>query len=438
MKTYWDRFALTLVLLLLTQQLAVAQLMFEQPPIHYSESQAKDRVAKWGRTLENECLNPDQADEHYGFLQIVLEELDIDVSSQTLVYSKTSLQRHLISSENPRAIYFNEDTYVGWIPGGELIEIASVDPQLGTVFYVVAQPGEKDSGVLRRRGDRCLFCHASSDSGRVPGLLMQSVLTSKDGNRVFSLSGLKTNPRGPLEGRFGGWFATGMHGSQTHLGNLLLQKDTELESASERANVNVTDLSDFFDPEKYMTSGSDIVALLVLRHQVTLHNTLTDANHRVRRQLYLAEGDRSLAAESHLMIDSMAWQVVSSLLMVDEISLTDPVQGDEGFVREFTSRGPRDAAGRSLRDLDLQTRLFKFPCSYLIYSNAFDGLPSSLLDAIGRNLRLVLNEKQAAVSQEVSRNFQTQKFEYLSDDDRTALREILQQTKPSLMNRSAD
>ena len=201
-----------------------AQLSFEQPPINYSDTAANDPVAGLLKKIDRNEFTLKE-DSKTGYLTSLLHELRIPVSSQTLVFSKTSLQRHLISSRNPRAIYFNDDTYVGWVPDGELIEIASVDPILGTVFYTIEQPAAKHPGVLSRQNDRCLFCHASTDTGRVPGLLMQSVYSNPNGDRVFPADSIPTNSRGPLSGRWAGWFVTGTHGAQQHLGNLMIGSD---------------------------------------------------------------------------------------------------------------------------------------------------------------------------------------------------------------------
>ncbi len=64
--------------------------------------------------------------------------------------------------------------------------------------------------------------------------------------------------------------------------------------------------------------------------------------------------------------------------------------------RRCSPRSSRLAArvtrkGASLRDLDLQTRLFKYPCSYLIYSDGFTQLPRrSRGDVVLQRIRAVL------------------------------------------------
>ncbi len=356
-----------------------------------------------------------------GYLRSLLEQLKIPLASQTLVFSKTSLQKHLISPANPRAIYFNDDVYVAWVPDGKIIEIAATDPQLGTVFYTVDQPEGRDVGKLVRKNQRCLFCHASSDTGRIPGLLMGSVYTDPKGNRVFSANAIPTDSDGPLQGRWAGWFVSGTHGKQTHLGNLTINPSEDFSVVDSTQNVNVTDLSRWFDVAKYPSPHSDIVALLVLRHQVTMHNLLTDANHRARLQLHSDVASPQVSPETAKILDELAGQLVDGLLMVDATKFSDRITGTSSFADQFSRRGPHDTAGRSLRQLDLEHRLFRYPCSFLIYSDSFAALPPALLDRTYRLLLGVLKAKDTG-----------EKYLRLSNTQRTEILQILLDTKEDL------
>ncbi len=408
---------------------ALGQLSFDVPPINYSTTEANDPV----RDLSVKVAAGDivlEQDDRYGYLIALLKELDVPRSSQTLVFSKTSLQRHLISPSNPRAIYFNDTTYVAWVPHGEVIEISSTDPMLGTTFYTVEQFSPRQPVRIARRTERCLFCHASSDTGRVPGLMMQSVYSDIDGNRVLPSDSLWPQSTGPLQTRWAGWFVTGTHGKQPHLGNLTIAADDTISADQDRNNGNLTDLSKWFDVKGYLTPHSDIVALLVLQHQVSMHNRLTDTNHSTRRLLHQAAIDNQkheretsfLSDENRILIDQMAEDLVDGLLMVDEVRLTEKIEGSSNFATEFTHRGPQDSTGRSLRDFDLQQRLFRYPCSYLIYSESFDKLPKPVLKQIRQRLTNVLISKD-----------QRKKYNHLSKRTRTAITEILRQTKPSVI-----
>src|SRR5204862_3933954 len=133
--------------------------------------------------------------------------LDVPVSSQTLVFSTTSLQLSLISPSNPRAIFFSEDIYVGYIPGGR-IEVLSLDPELGAIFYIFDIP--REPGPIRyERSNRCLNCHATDDTGYVPGLVIRSVAPAANGASLDSFRRLQSGHGIPFAERFGGWQVTG-------------------------------------------------------------------------------------------------------------------------------------------------------------------------------------------------------------------------------------
>jgi hypothetical protein len=427
-----DELAFAPLWLLIVMTVAVgpahAQLPFERAPIEYSKTPATDPVALLAARIESGVFSLEK-DEEYGYLVSLLTELEIPISSQTLVFSKTSLQRHRISPANPRAIYFNDDSYVGWIPDGELIEIASTDPMLGSVFYTIDQSLDDQGGSITRRNERCLFCHGSSDTGRVPGLLMQSVYTNSDGNRVFPSKSLPTNSRGSLLGRWGGWFVTGTHGRQRHLGNLMVDSKSSVAIPDTDENANVVDLSRWLDATKYLSAHSDIVALLVLQHQVSIHNLLTDANHRARSQIYFAatenrqsgRRDEFLSEEDLAVLDQIAEEVVDGLLMINETRFSDRISGTSSFTQEFERRGPLDSTGRCLRQFDLKTKLFRYPCSYLIYSESFDALPKPVLSFVYRRLLDVLSSKDAR-----------DKYAHLTESDRYAILQILRETKAKL------
>ncbi|MGI9473305.1 MAG: hypothetical protein ACR2NZ_17315, partial [Rubripirellula sp.] len=402
---------------------------FERPPIEYSSAHPTDAIAKLKASIDasQQTVNRDPS---YGYLVGLLDALSIPVSSQALVYSKTSLQRHRISPENPRAIYFNDDVYVAWTPDADLIEIASTDSRLGSVFYTVDQQQEPTREVeITRRVHRCLFCHGSTDTGRVPGLLMQSVFTDADGHRAFPSDSIEPKANGPILGRWGGWYVTGTHGSQRHLGNLTTESSEVVLPDRLEASTNVNDLSRYFDVTRYLSPHSDLVALLVLQHQVSLHNLFTSANHQTLLKLYDGGNNVSdehtdaeaLVDETRIFMDQIAEEIVDGLLMVDQTCWSDSMSGSSDFAREFASRGPFDSKGRSLRELDLDRCLFRYPCSYLIYSDAFDGLPVSVLQRVYARLHAVLHGKDRRA-----------KYRHLSQDQRMAIDEILVATKPAV------
>src|SRR5690606_18936963 len=110
--------------------------------------------------------------------------------------------------------------------------------------------------------------------------------------------------------------------------------------------------------------------------------------------------------------------LVKYLLFSDEAKLEEPLAGTSNFAEEFASHGPRDPQGRSLRDLDLHRRLFRYPCSYLIYSPSFAALPTEMKDLTYQRLWNVLTGADTSPA-----------FAHLSEDDRLAIRQILVATK---------
>jgi hypothetical protein len=118
-------------------------------------------------------------------------------------------------------------------------------------------------------------------------------------------------------------------------------------------------------------------------------------------------------------IKSAGEPLVEYLLFSGEAKLIAPIRGTSGFAEQFAQRGPRDRRSRSLRDLDLQTRLFKYPCSYLVYSPSFAALPYEVKNYVLRRMHEVLNGQDSS-----------SKFAHLSAADRAAIREILDETLP--------
>src|SRR5262249_36838062 len=264
------------------------------------------------------------------------------------------------------------DTYIGWVQGSPLLEITTVDPNLGAVFYSMDQG--QDGAKIEREFDVCLQCH----NPVAPGHIMTSTVPDETGVPVFHAGFFSTNDRSPLQERWGGWYVTGTHGDQLHMGNLILRdlppakpgiakNAVQLERTK---GANITDLTTFFDSSKYLAKYSDIVALMVLGHQVFVENQVTELNFAAKKAIY-----DSPAADTLEEYKAKADALVEALLFVGEAQLSSSISGTSGFAEDFQRRGMRDSSGRSLRDLDLQRRLFKYPLSYVVYSREFDNLP---------------------------------------------------------------
>lgn len=408
--------------------LLCAQDDFERAPIEYSASQPKNRISRLQEQLDRGEVKLDYEKE-FGYLRSVLKELAIPAESQSLVFSKTSLQLRRISPHTPRAIYFSDDMYIGFCRAGDVMEVSAVDPSLGTVFYTLDQRSPEKPPKFERQTENCLVCHSSSRTEGVPGHLVRSLFVDISGQPLLTAGSRTVNHTTPIEHRWGGWYVTGMSGAQKHLGNLISKKDVEPNKIDNSGGVNQTSLTSRFATEHYLTGHSDIVALMVLEHQTHTHNCLTSASFATRQALaydsvmgkMLEKKEGELLESTTRRIQNAGEKLIDALLMVEEAPITEPIRGVSGYAEQFGKLGPRDSKGRSLRDLDMSKRMFKYPCSYLIYSESFDQLPKEMRGFVARRLEEILTGKDAS-----------KKFAHLSNDDRTVIWEILRETKPSL------
>jgi hypothetical protein len=374
------------------------------PAIGYS-GPSNDRVAQLNRKLQSGEAQL-QFEERTGYLRSLLAALDIPIESQVALFSGSSLQARIINARNPRTIFFNDSTAVAWMAGG-LIEVAAHDPRQGAIFYLLPQ---QTTPPLRQlaRDPRCLTCHYSNNTLGVPGFLVRSIPSAANGMIMPWLGNYTTDHRSPLGERWGGWYVTGRGGR--HLGNAPIEDRTLQDVRIDDANLNVATLENRFDTRSYLSPHSDIVALLVFDHQMRMMNLLTRLGWAAR----ILERD---GTEATISLNDIVTDVVDYMLFVDEAPL-DGIKGTSGFAERFSARGPRDSKGRSLRDFDLRRRLFRYPCSYMIYSEAFDALPDVARKAVSARLLQVLTGKDTSA-----------KYKNLSAPDRQAILEILRETK---------
>jgi hypothetical protein len=399
----------------------------ERAPIHYKTATADNPVADLQKRLDAGKAKLPFTDAH-GYLAAVLKELDIPQSSQVLVFSKTSLQRQRITPKTPRAIYFNDDVYVGFCLRGDMLEVSAVDTNIGTAFYTLDQE-PADRVRFQRRAESCLACHATAATGNVPGLLVRSVFTDRAGQPVLSAGTFRTTHASPLAERWGGWYVTGTHGGQPHMGNWVVENTRDPAAEGNAAGQNVTRLADRFTVANYLTPHSDVVALMVLEHQVEGHNRIARAMIADRQSRYYeTELNKSLGEPAGRKWDSATTRIKNAgdrlaeyLLFGEETKLTAAVAGTSDFAKEFAARGPFDKKGRTLREFDLKTRLFKYPCSYLVYSKTFAQLPADVKACTLLRLHEVLTG-----------NDQSPAYAHLTAGDRAAILEILRDTLPDL------
>jgi hypothetical protein len=403
---------------------------YEQAPIHYSTTPAKDATQVIEAKLASGELKLPANDKEA--FRLLLKEMNVPVESQVIVFSKTSVQRGLIAPKHPRTIYFNDDCYIGWVPGG-LIEVASFDPQLGPVFYTLdPRPTAKVELPRFKRDNDCLSCHGGSFVRGIPGVFVRSINTDENGDPLLQFGSKVVDHTTPFSERWGGWYVTGKHGNSTHQGNVFAQNKERELIVDYSKGANLTDLSRFFPVETVLTNTSDIVALLVLEHQTAMHNALTRAAYNARRMLAYQQNLQTDLKEKitnepsyesvKRVFDSAAQDVVDHLLYKDEAVLPeDGVQGTSGFQEVYERSGIRTKDGRSLRDLRLDRFMFKYRCSHLIYSQQFLALPVPLKQRIYTRL-----EKALAADDPDSR------YDYLSKQERISITEILRETHPDL------
>lgn len=396
----------------------------DHPAINYLTTPTSDAVAGLQRRLDRRERSLAR-DPRTGYLPAVLEALDVPVSSQVLVFSRTSLQKARISPRTPRAIYFSDRVYVAFVPGGSVLEVAAVDPRQGVMFYTLDQRAAVPR--FQRQTTACLECHDTrASTGGVPGLLFKSHYTTSAGEVLAPAGAFGAVGRGPLANRWGGWFVTGTHGRQTHLGNGFAARGRKGPDQDVSAGANHTTLPVGIE-QHYPSRHSDIAALLVLEHQVRTQNLVTRLGYRTRMALDFeaartrAGATRATGPEPGIRayIEREAEPLVRALLYIDEPLLEDPVAGTSDFAREYSAKGPRDRTGRSLFELDLTTRVPRYRCSPLVYSPAFAALPPLAREVVLRRVSNMLSSAD-----------RTQEAVGVTAADRLAARAILRETLP--------
>ncbi len=347
-----------------------------------------------------------------GYLDSLLEALEISPLTQTLVFSKTSAQFRLISPRSPRAVYFNDDVYVGWVRGGPILEISTADPKEGAAFYMMPQEPDERPRIVRDQG-QCLQCHESGRTGRIPGHMTRSLFVDSSGQPELRMGGADVDHTTPLAERFGGWLVTGANFE--HRGNRVLSPgSTETEPF---------DFSDVSNPDDYLSAESSVLAHLLLAHETQTHNRIARAGLEARKAIEYRDNMRKLFGEAseeteasvRRRIENPAEELLEYLLFAEEAPLPSGIEADTPLAREFSQRGP-------LYELDLEQRLFRVPLSYLVLSEAFDALPAETHRYLRRRLRQVLRGEDGSAE-----------FAHLTSGDRVLIERALRTEKPSLL-----
>lgn len=407
--------------------------VYENPPISYSASVPHDDISGL-ETRYNATAIPGAQDDK-AVMRRLLAELGAPVSSQILVFSKTSFQNDLISPAHPRSLFFSDNVYIGWVPGG-LAEVASMDPELGCIFYRFdpRQPKIADTETKLHfiRDNDCLRCHGGQFIRDIPGVLARSLATDIYGQPQLQFGSLLVDYTTPISDRWGGWFVTGKHGAAQHRGNSIASGSVGFSPADFIAGANVTNLTGRANLAAYMAPGSDILALMVFEYQIAFHNALTRASFHCRQMLAYQRGlqhDLKEPITEEPVYDSCkrvfahsTQDLLDALLFKDEAPMPDGgIESLSGFESDFQAHARKDSEGRSLRDFQLLNRLFKYRCSYLIYSPGFTKLQPVLRRMVLERLWRVLTNPSTEP-----------RYAYLADTERSAIRAILQQTVPNL------
>ena len=389
---------------------------FETPPHNYWTVPPGDPATMLQKRMEKKEVTLPADTDPRTFLRAYLDALKVPVSSQVLVFSKSSLQRTFVSGHNPRAMYFNEDTYVGWMPGG-LIEVTGVDPVLGGIFYIFPVPDKTGALPALDRRESCMGCHAGGPTSFLPGLMVRSLNTFEDGRTGGEASPHNGGHHTPFAKRWAGWYLTGQPEAMTHLANIYTARGGAPSPSGPMEKV--------MPAGTHLAPGSDVLPMLLHDHQVFAVNVLMEANYRVRTALHAAGGDqpvaeRALRPDDMEMADKQVQKVLRFLLFADEVQLPAPVAGDSAFRKDFAATRRPDKAGRSLKDFALRTHLLLHRCSYMIYSAGFRGLPSAFQRLLCKELHAALTEIKPGSP-----------AAHLPAEERKAIHEILTDTLPA-------
>lgn len=359
----------------------------DHPAIGYLTRGTDDVVVRLDRAM-GEGKAKLAFDPKSGYLRALLAALGVREDSQLLVFARTSLQRPYISPQTPRAIYFNDGVAVAFIKDAPFIEISVQDKAQARVFYTLDQ---RPNARFERHTDECLNCHLSRVSMGVPGSLDRSVSATIAGRVIARLGSSTPDHRTPLTERWGGWYVTGAAGL-VHGGSKALPDD-DIQAPA----MDIGPLLAKLPEAGYPSGRSDAAAHLVFDHQMQMGNLLARIGWDAR--IALAQGNPDL---TKTLLANDARDVADYMLFVDEAPLT-PVEVTP-YARAFSAQGPRDGKGRGLYQLDLKTRLLAYPCSYMIYSEAFDALPRAARDAVYARMVALLDAgkvKQASAVREV-------------------------------------
>jgi hypothetical protein len=366
----------------------------------YHQITPRDPFSKFMEKVEKGVVMLNYKSDH-AYLNSLLKELGISPYSQLLVYSTTSLQLSRISPRNPRAIYFSDDIYVGYVPGGQ-IEIIGIDPQLGAIPYIFNLPQAQDTTHPKiYRSKRCMNCHASKEMGGAPGLLVGSVIPGPGGGTIDAFRRNIFGHDIPFAKRFGGWHITGENPFPQSWAN----QTGMMKSGQIHKILNPP--GKYFTWDNYPVQGSSLIPHLLLEHQVGFTNLCIFATYKFRE----------LNDSKEDFIQEQTDQLLSYILFEKEATLPESIIDKKTrYVMDFEGKMYPDSGQNSLRQLNLVSRILDLRCSYMIFSNSFSGLPIPIKNVLSQKLFNLLSSQQDKLPS---------KFSYLKKDEREKIKKIL-------------
>ena len=388
-----------------------AVIEFKAAPHLYLEHEPTDRFTALLAKVNAGEVTFDTTDDK-AFLTSILKELDIPVSSQLQLFSATSLQSEIINPRNPRALYFNEDTYVGYVAGGK-VEVISMDPTHAAIFYIFDRLRPGGPAPLIGRSEKCFNCHAGNATRRVPGLIAESILPMLSGASLETYRRDEQGHQIPLENRFGGWLLTGNHHLKETRGNLM--GVTRSSKGMQKVSVEAGKM---WDIDIHLLQTSDILPHLVHEHQLGFENRVFHAVYLMRQ--LKAEKSPNLKVE----IEKLADELAQYILFAGEAKLpSQGIEGDPAFIRDFQRNKKPVSNGASLKDFDLKTHLFKYRASYMLYTESWQKLTPELKERVYYKMAEGLRDQNPSPA-----------YAHIPPDEKRAIRGILKSTLSDLPN----
>lgn len=255
-------------------------------------------------------------------------------------------------------------------------------------------------------------CHSDEDTRQVPGIVIKSVIPGPTGGSLESYRRGLSGHEIPFSDRFGGWHVTGAEGIGPHWGNLTGRFTPE--------GIVTTPLppGERFDWSIFPVATSDLLAHLLHEHQAGFVNRVVETHYRLRTAL--ERGNGRLLEEDRVDMERQVDELSRYLLFADEAPMPEGgIEGDPSLREEFLATRKAASNGDSLKDFDLETRLFRNRCSYMIYSPLFQGLPEGFRRRIYQRMDKALAASPA-----------DPEYSHLDPAEKSRIRSILKETVP--------